>query len=63
MLLGGWAWYRRWRGGHWEAWLYEQGGGPFWYRLARCSQLPGGSRPDGWCRGTPRCEGDAEGAE
>lgn len=55
-----WRWFR---GGHWERWNLEPLSGflgPVWFRLSRCSRLPGELPPHPGCRGTPACEDYAQ---
>lgn len=55
-FLSNFRWYRRWKGGHWEQWIFDCGGfHNVWICLYACTR---GTyyRPSGPARGTPTCE-------
>ncbi len=58
-LFGGWRWYRRLIGGHWENWWLDTPATWRWYRMPwGCANLQSGgtaTRPAG-AHGTPECE-------
>jgi hypothetical protein len=55
VFLGGFRWFRKLQGGHWERWYNDVTHGASWYQVARCHQDTG-VPPSGMCRGTPVCE-------
>jgi len=63
-LFGGWAWWRKRRGGHWEYWLVASPDGTnsyHWFRLDSCSKAWDGDLPCFGCVGEPTCENWTEG--
>lgn len=54
-FLGGFRWWRRRRGGHWECWFEDPAADSLWHRLEVCSQISGW-RPTFHCARDRPCE-------